>query len=389
MNARERFNATMHYQPRDRSPIMDFGFWDETTTVWQQEGLPKGVDPDDFFGMDPQWIVAPINVHLSPGFDHRVVEDQGDTEIVRDNEGVTKEQGKFLGSIPRHLDHVLKGRGSWKREFLWRLDGFDPARYPYKWEALAARYKSPERDYPLGINAGSLYGWIRNWMGLEAVSLLVYDDAVLFAEIVEAIADCVITTITPALESGIQFEYALMWEDMCYRAGPLLSPRVFKQVLVPQYARITALLRRFGVDVVIIDCDGDIRQLVPLWLDAGVNTMFPVEVGTWGADVVAYRKEYGRDLLMIGGVSKRLLAGPQDGISREVERLTPLVEEGGFIPTPDHRVPPDVPFANYMFYLAEARRCWGRCMPNLRPMNHPTASAHPADAVRYAWHLGQ
>ena len=389
MNARERFNATMHYQPRDRSPIMDFGFWDETCKVWQQEGMPAGVEPDAFFGMDPQWIVAPVNVHLSPGFDYRVIEDQGQTEIVRDNEGVTKEQGKFLGSIPRHLDHALKGRGSWKREFLWRLDGTDPERYPFNWEAIAARYKDPAREYPLGINAGSLYGWIRNWMGLEAVSLTVYDDASLFAEMVETIADCVIGAITPALESGIQFDYALMWEDMCYRAGPLLSPRVFKQVMVPQYKRITGLLNRFGVNVVVVDCDGDIKQLVPLWLEAGVNTMFPVEVGTWGADAAAYRRQYGEELLMIGGISKRLLAGPKEGIAREVERLTPLGEEGGFIPTPDHRVPPDVPFDNYLFYLAEARRCWGRCLPNLRPMGRSTTRRATLDAVRYAWHLGQ
>src|SRR5690349_15259017 len=74
MNARERFSAVMHYLPRDRSPIMDFGFWDETCVVWRNDGLPEEVDTDTFFGMDPQWIVAPVNVHLCPGFEHRVLE---------------------------------------------------------------------------------------------------------------------------------------------------------------------------------------------------------------------------------------------------------------------------------------------------------------------------
>ena len=388
MNARERFHATMHYLPRDRSPIMDFGFWDETLIVWQQQGLPSGVDPDTFFGMDPQWIVAPINVHLCPSFPYIVLEDHGDTEIVRDSEGVTKERGKFLGSIPRHFEHTLKDRSSWEADFRWRLNGRSPARRPRDWESRVAQYNDPARDYPLGINAGSLYGWIRNWMGLEAVSMLVHDDRPLFAEMVETVATCVIDAITPALEAGIRFEYALMWEDMCYRAGPLLAPKIFKEVLVPNYRRITCLLKRYGTDVVIVDCDGDMSRLLPLWLEAGVNTMFPIEVGTWGADPAALRKQYGRDLLMIGGVGKRMLAGTQREIACEVERLAPLVEEGGFIPTPDHRVPPDVPLENYLFYLRQARRVWGKELGNLRPMNRIDCGARPSGPDRYAWHLG-
>jgi uroporphyrinogen decarboxylase len=388
MNARERFHATMHYLPRDRCPIMDFGFWEETLVIWERYGMPCDVDPDDFFGMDPQWHVAPINVSLCPTFDYKVLEDRGETELVRDAEGVTKEQGKFLGSIPRHVAHTLTDRESWEKEFKWRLDGTRRERYPRNWASLVVRYTNPLRDYPLGIHAGSLYGWIRNWMGLEAVSMLIYDDRALFEEMVETIADCVIAAITPALEAGIRFEYALMWEDMCYRAGPLLPPKVFKEVLVPNYRRITGLLRRHAVDVVLVDSDGDISQLVPLWLEAGVNTMFPLEVGTWGADPIAYRRQYGRDLLIVGGFSKRILAGPPEGIAREVERLAPLVEEGGYIPTPDHRVPPDVPLENYLFYLNEAKRVWGKGLPNLKPTGVLNPNAPRADVERYSWHLG-
>src|SRR5690349_25072090 len=121
MTPRQRFHAAMHYQPRDRCPIMDFGFWDETPVIWQEQGLPKHVDLDAFFGMDPQWIIAPVDVGLHPAFPHVVLEDRGETLVVRDGDGVTKEQAKFLGSIPRHLDHMLKDRESWERDFKPRL----------------------------------------------------------------------------------------------------------------------------------------------------------------------------------------------------------------------------------------------------------------------------
>jgi uroporphyrinogen decarboxylase len=362
---------------------MDFGFWEETLPIWTKYGLPEGVNPDDFFGMDAQWAGSPVNVWLHPGFEWTVLEDRGDTLIVRDGDGVTLERGKYMGSIPRHLDHTLKDRASWEKEIKWRLNGKDPARR-WDWDKFLAGAMDSNRDYPISINAGSLYGKLRDIMSVEHISMIVYDDRALFEEMVETVADCIIDSITPALESGVKFDYASMWEDMCYKAGPLLSPKVFKQVLVPHYKRITGLLRKYGVDVVMLDCDGDISFLVPLWLDGGVNCMFPIEVGTWGADPVAYRKQYGRDLLMVGGVSKRLLAGSKEGITREVKRLAPLVEEGGYIPLPDHRVPPDVSLDNYMFYLREARRVWGKDMANLRPMHELNTSA-PCYGKPYDW----
>ncbi|GMV37184.1 MAG: hypothetical protein AMXMBFR61_16920 [Fimbriimonadales bacterium] len=371
MNARERFHATMHYLPRDRCPIMDFGFWEETLIEWRRQGMPEESHPDDFFGMDPQWIEAPIRVGMWPVFDTLVLEDLGETRIVRDCDGVTKLEDKRNLSIPKYLDHTLKDRQSWEREFRWRLNGQDPTRYSAEWPEFLRRALDPARDYPIGVPAGSLYGWLRDWMGVEAISYLVHEDRTLFEEMVATVTQCIMDAITPALESGVHCEYASMWEDMCYRAGPLISPKVFAEVLVPQYQRITSLLRRYGVDVVVLDCDGDISLLAPLWLQAGVNTMFPIEVGVWGLDPVALRRQYGREMLLIGGVSKLILASDEDAIRREVERLAPLVEEGGYIPTPDHRVPPDVPLENYVFYIEEAKRVWGKSLPNLRPTGRP------------------
>ncbi|HEY0866785.1 MAG TPA: uroporphyrinogen decarboxylase family protein, partial [Fimbriimonas sp.] len=185
-------------------------------------------------------------------------------------------------------------------------------------------------------------------------------------EMVETLGDCIYFTLERALETGGRFDGCSMWEDMCYSGGPLLSPKHFKEYLVPQYRRINDLLRKHGVDVCWVDCDGRIDALIPLWLEGGVNCMFPIEVGTWGGDPVKMRQEYGKDLLLMGGFDKHILAQSKEAISTEVLRLTPLVEEGGFIPFADHRVPPDVPYENYLHYLREARRVWGKGV-NLKP----------------------
>ncbi|MGH7144543.1 MAG: uroporphyrinogen decarboxylase family protein [Planctomycetota bacterium] len=380
MNDRERYHATMHYLPRDRCPIMDFGFWDETLVLWPEQGFPKGANPDDFFGMDRQWIGCGGNMDLCPPFEEKVIEDRGETEIVRQYDGVVVQRRKFMRTIPHEIDHLLKDRASWEEHFKPRLKPEDPGRLAQgdAWQKKVAAWTDPKRDYPLFMGVGSLYGKLRDRMGMVGVSEILYDDRKLFEEMVETQTNIILTVAEKVLAAGVRPEAANFWEDMCYNAGPLLSPKHFKEILVPRYKRITALLNRYGVDIIFLDSDGDISKLAGMWLEAGVNTMFPIEVGTWKADPLVYRKQYGKAMRIMGGFDKRILAQSEDAIRREVDRLAPMVEEGGFIPFCDHRVPPDVPLKNYLFYLDAAKRVWGRGLGNIRPTGR--AIAQPVGA---------
>ena len=373
MNDRERFIATMHYQPRDRSPIWDFSFWEDTLPVWHQQGLPAHIDrsnSEEFFGMDfgPESgaNAVGVEVDLAPAFEYAVLEDLGEDNLIQQEDGVRVLRRKNFPSIPQPQQHLLTDRDSWRKYYVPKLDPTNPARYPDDWDERVAFWKDPRRNVPLVLPGGSLYGKIRNWVGMEKLALILYDDPAWFEEMVETVADCIIGSLTRILATGAQFEACGMWEDMAYNAGPLISPHHFAQYLVPHYRRITDLLRRHDVDVVWVDCDGKIDRLIPLWLEAGVNCMFPLEIGTWGADPIKYRQEYGQDLLIMGGFDKHILASTKEAIENEVHRLTPLVEEGGYIGFCDHRVPPDVPCENYLFYLDTVRKVWG-LNTDLRP----------------------
>lgn len=383
LNLKERFNAQMHYQPVDRSVLWDFGFWKETLVVWHDQGLPasitdpynasKGTQP--FFGMDRQ-CHGVLDTGLRPAFEQKLIEDRGDHEVIQQANGVRVLRRKFMSSIPHHEGHILVDRASWREHYKPRLDPAAPGRLPDNIPHLVADAR--QHGTVLAVNAGSLYGWIRDWMGMENLALVVYDDPAWFEEMVATVADCVVATLRGYFAAGGQADACMMWEDMCYNAGPLLSPRHFEHFLVPHYRRITDVLQSAGVDVIWVDCDGNIEQLLPLWLEAGVNCMFPVEIGNWGADPVKYRREYGRELLMMGGFDKHILASDREAIAAEVRRLAPLVEEGGFIGFCDHRVPPDVPLANYCFYVEQVRKIWGRGV-NL-PAIDPRVAQLAADA---------
>ncbi len=357
MTHRERFNRTLHFQPVDHVPDEEFGYWTDTLTTWHQQGLPKWVDDnakaDLFFGFAPRKQV-PVRVGVYPGFIEQILEETDQYRIIVDNIGVKCIVHKNgASSIPHYLSFPIQNRTNWE-DFRLRLDPNTPGRIP-DFKLHLSQWQL--RDYPLGISVGSLFGWIRNWAGFEGASLLVYDDPVLFEEIMEQITQVIVQTITPVLET-VDLDFAAGWEDMCFNHGPIISPGTFEKYMVPRYKRITSLLSQHGVDRVIVDCDGDISQLVSLWLESGVNCMFPLEIAA-GTNPFKLHDLYGQRVLLLGGVNKIPLIQGKETIKREIKRIEPLVREGGYIPHVDHRVPPDVTYQNYLYYLQVKRDTFG------------------------------
>ncbi len=216
-----------------------------------------------------------------------------------------------------------------------------------------------ERTSPRGLWCGSLFGVIRNWLGVVGLSYLTADDPALLDEIIETVAELCYQGVAAALATGIAFDYGHFWEDICFKNGPLVNPRLFAEKVGRYYRRITQLLNDHGVGIVSLDCDGKIDKLLPIWLENGVNTMFPIEVGTWHASIAPWRAQYGRELRGVGGMDKKVFAADYAAVDAEIERLWPLVALGGYIPCPDHRIPPDAKWENVQHYCERMRRVFG------------------------------
>ena len=178
-------------------------------------------------------------------------------------------------------------------------------------------------------------------------------------EIIDTVGNLCYRLAERILEYGIRFEYAHFWEDICFKNGPLVRPEVFDELVGRHYRRLTELVNRHGIDIVSVDCDGCIDLLVPVWLKNGVNTMFPIEVGTWNASIRKWRELYGPTLRGVGGMDKRVFAHDRDAVDAEIERLKSLVALGGYIPCPDHRIAPDAKFELVQYYCRRFREVIG------------------------------
>ncbi len=371
MNNRERTHAILHGQPADRIPVVHFGFWEECYPLFEQQGyipVEKNEDGTDrhlgeaevagLLGFDFGWYTSvSFNRSLQPGFDSKIIKEFPDgSRHVLDGNGVVILQKPGVTSIPAEISHTLCDRESWEREFLPRLQ-LTPDRLPRLSPEDVAAINSGEN--PVGIDCGSLYGVFRDWVGFEGSCYMYADDEELFSEILARLSDICYYGVKSLLEAGIRPDFGHFWEDICFKNGPLVNPGVFEEYCAPGYARITKLLKEYGCDIVSLDCDGCIDALIPIWVSNGVNTMFPIEVGTWNASIAPWREKYGSAIKGVGGMDKRVFAMDYKAIDAEIERLRPLVELGSYIPCPDHRIPPDAKWDNILYYTDRFRKVFG------------------------------
>lgn len=362
MNHIERAFAVLNGSNYDRLPVVHFGFWRQTLDKWRREGHltldeAKGWrDGNEIertiaqkLGFDFNWYTCfNAGAGLYPAFEQRVVEEYPDgSRKVLNVSGMYILEKDGAGSIPAEIDHILKDRASWEEFYLPKLK-YSEDRIDFK--TIEALKEQTNREYPLGIYCGSLFGDIRNWMGVEGISYLYADDEELYDDIINTVAELCCQVTERVLSTGVRFDFGHFWEDICFKNGPLVKPSVFHEKVGPHYKRITGLLKSHGIDTISLDCDGLIDSLIPTWFENGVNTMFPMEVGTWGANIRPWREKYGNGLRGVGGMDKKVFALDYSAVDAEIERLKPLVELGGYIPCPDHRIPPDAIWENVQYY---------------------------------------
>jgi len=367
MNPRERFLACNRFQSVDRVPFTEIAAWGHTYERWLKEGLPRDVDTslgclsgNEFFGFE-RWEYVPVNVGMIPAFDYQVLQEDERVVVYRGGDGIVHKalkEGTVRGtraSMDQYVSFPVTDRASFL-EMKKRYDPATPTRYPRWWDDLARCYRG--RDYPLaltGIGGFGLYSMLRRWMGTEAACTVFYDDPKLAEEMLDFLTEFFLQVTARALRD-VEVDWYNYFEDFAFKTGPLVSPSIYKKFLLPRYRRINDHLRRHGVPVISLDSDGNVEPLLPLIIEAGFDHLCPMEQAA-GMDAVRLRKQYGKALAFLGSIDKREIAKGQRAIEQELLRQVPfLLESGGYIPTIDHAIPPDVSYDHFRYYLDLKRK---------------------------------
>ncbi len=400
MNCRERFLRTMNFENDVRPMKWEFGYWGEAINQWYEQGLPKikypeipskittptsslytqawsnhGSDklPHGFpvmggglywptqgfaldhdirthFNMDTTQVMVDVNLLFDPMFEIKVLKDDEKSMLYVDIDGVKRLFLKDEATIPTAMEWPIVDKASWEKLKDERLNLKDiSGRFPENWDELVKEYNN--RDYPLAVGGypQGFFGTLSHLIGYEELFIWYLTEPELIHDILTTFTDLWIAVFSEVMDQ-VEVDHWQIWEDVSYGKGSMISPAMVSEYMCPYIQRVADFLRARGVNIVLLDTDGDCHSIIPLLHEAGVTGMYPFEVHC-GMDVVKVRKEFPK-LQMLGGIPKaEIQMGPKriDQILEPVEQL--LKEgQGGYIPFGDHFIPPDVNFENFSTY---------------------------------------
>lgn len=352
MNTLEKFLGTIDFEKVPPPRWDAFGFWESTVERWRTEGLPEDVHPVTFFGQEGLYRV-PLNMGITsspfaPPFERQVLAEDVEMVTYRDGSGIIKRERKTEAekSMPQFIEFPVKNRDDWDA-LKWRLDPDSPDYYP-DWTETHAIYQA--REVPVFAYICGAYGLPRNLFGEEHLAYAYYDQPDLLHNIARHWLDFNTRMLSNILDN-VKPDCVFIWEDMAFKNGPLISPAMFREFMLPYYKEFIQHTRALGVKSIMVDSDGDNRVLLDMFIESGVDIFIPLEIAA-NMEPIPLREKYGKSLVFWGGIDKRALSKDLDTIEREVMSKVPkLIEYGGYIPSVDHSVPPDVPFANYAHFV--------------------------------------
>ena len=380
MNTREKFLAILEFNKKVTVPDWEFGYWGGTLERWYREGLPKkfglskkvtfgeGVcgpglhwpmlsvageipvdkDVQSFFKFDENLMTFPIDQWIYPKFDKKIISEDGKIIELWDSDGIRKKVFKDGSSMPFWLEYPVKNKKDWETIKSERLNVNDIGKRFTK--SVSDYIKSADkRSYPLCL-FGDPVGFfvsLRFLIGEDNLFLFYYDEPELIKEILEYLCNFWIQ-IAEEILGKLDIDAVFFWEDMSGKNGSLISPKMFREFMTPYYTKIINYLKTKDIKHFIVDTDGNVSGLIPLFLEVGITGMYPFEVQA-GNNLLEIREKY-PDLQIFGGIDKNKLAQGKNEIDSELLKVRKMLKSGGYFPYADHLIPPNVSWENFKYY---------------------------------------
>lgn len=339
MTSRERFLRMFEHRHADRIPIIDTP-WKATLTRWEKEGLPKDTNWIDFFGIDR---VEHIKVDNSPCYPEQTIEVTEQYKIYTTKWGATQKEWLWQNSTPEFLNFTIVDPASWQR-----------AKEQITPDPIRISWKELEQDFQRWREKGN---WICAdlWFGFDVThSWIVGTERFLFAlvenpnwcrDMFGHLLEVNLTLLDMVWDAGYHFDSIWWPDDMGYKNSQFFSLKMYRNLLKPFHQRAIDWAHAKGIKAHLHSC-GDINPFVPELISMGLDALNPLEVKA-GMDPLFLKKEYGKDLVLHGGINAVLWNDPEQ-IMAEMKRLVPILkEDGGYIFSSDHSVPSSVSLLDF------------------------------------------
>ncbi|MDI6782497.1 MAG: uroporphyrinogen decarboxylase family protein [bacterium] len=343
MTSEERIKLLLNHREADRVGIHD-SFWLETVRNFQLEGMPKDIDPSEYFNFDIRAIGMEEGLQLP----EETIEEKEDYRIYRDCWGMLIKKWKHMETTPQLLDFITKDREAWKKikyrlsPETSRVNLIDSKKKYEQWRIQKKFVVIPCLD-----------PFEATWriIGPENQLVSLITDPEWIVDIYSSCTDLVIATYEKLWLSSIQLDGMWLYGDIAYKNAPLISPKMYRNYVMPFHKKICDAVHAKNGKV-IFHTDGNVNVLIPSFIEAGFDCLQPLEVKA-GMDIIELKKQYGKDLSFMGNIDVRFM---QDNnlieIEQEIQKKIIIAKkDGGYIYHSDHSIPPGTRLSTFKYIL--------------------------------------
>ena len=314
---------------------------------YQTGGFPDEKDVTRHFNMDSHARAVTVNLQFEPFFEPKTIFEDEERIRYTDIDGVERIYIKNAG-YPGSEKWPITDRKSWEQIKEERLNFNNISeRFPKNWKQLVKEYNEGDNPIVVGGYPHGYFGFLATYVGYENLFFMYYDDPGLVHEIHDHITNLWLT-IYEEVFKDVKIDALHIWEDVSMGTGPMISPALIKEFMIPYYKRLTAFFRDKGVKCIFVDTDGNCKSIIPTLMEGGMTAMYPFEWHT-GMYIEEVRKEF-PNLRMTGGIPKGEIHKGKKRIDEILEPVQEVLNTGGYIPHCDHFVSPDVDFENFSYY---------------------------------------
>jgi len=351
LTSRELIIRAINRSPAERIPLTDISFWPDTIARWEREGLPVGADVHDHFGLDRIFLWYDDD---SPRLDERVVGEDEESVTVSDSYGCVVRRWKNSYAPPVHLSYAIQDISE-ADAYMRQYDRLPSDQVSE--DTLAGYWKAAQRgDFIAVTPLEPAWFVISTLLGFERglTSFVEYPEEV--SAVMRRLMDYSLSRIEWLIDSkGVKFDGLWFSADLCFKNGMLFSPKVYRELIQPIHREYKEFCDEHGM-FLMLHCDGDVREFIPLTIESGFEVIEPLEARA-GNDVRKLKPLYGDKITFMGNINADVIAnGTKEQIREEViSKVSAAKQGGGYIYHIDHSVPPTVSYENYRLLMETLR----------------------------------
>jgi len=346
LDSRERVRRVLAGQRPDRIPVYD-SYWETTLERWRQEGLPADVSPHEALDCDIVMLGGDDTLRLP----ERVLEKDAQYRLYWDHNGaLRRDLHGPLGWTSQWLDYTIKTRADWDRlrhHAVYHPDRIAPG-------ALEAYQQARAQGRAVFYSGHACFHPTWEKIGMEPELALMLDDPAFIHDLMATHVQLMCAIYDGLVALGMTFDGALIADDLGYVRAPLISPRLYREIVLPHHRDFVAHLAADGVPA-ILHSDGNVAPLIPSFIEAGFAGLHPLECKA-GLDLRDLAPLYGDRLIFFGNIDVRALSGTRAELDAELDaKLEAARHLRGYLFHSDHSVPHTVSLENYRYALDRVR----------------------------------